>query len=45
MNLERAIAIATEAHAGQTDKAGAPYTSVTFVTRDQQLCIITMLKT
>lgn len=25
MNLERAIALATEAHAGQTDKAGAPY--------------------
>ena len=25
MNLERAIAIATEAHTGQTDKAGAPY--------------------
>lgn len=25
MNLERAIAIAVEAHAGQTDKAGAPY--------------------
>lgn len=25
MNLARAIAIATEAHAGQTDKAGAPY--------------------
>lgn len=25
MNLERAIAIAAEAHAGQTDKAGAPY--------------------
>ena len=23
--LERAIAIATEAHAGQVDKAGAPY--------------------
>jgi (p)ppGpp synthase/HD superfamily hydrolase len=23
--LERAIAIAAEAHAGQTDKAGAPY--------------------
>jgi (p)ppGpp synthase/HD superfamily hydrolase len=27
MNLERAIAIATEAHAGQVDKAGAPYIS------------------
>lgn len=25
MNLNRAIAIAAEAHAGQTDKAGAPY--------------------
>lgn len=25
MNLERAIAIAVEAHAGQSDKAGAPY--------------------
>lgn len=25
MNLERAIAIAVEAHSGQTDKAGAPY--------------------
>ena len=25
MNLERATAIATEAHTGQTDKAGAPY--------------------
>jgi (p)ppGpp synthase/HD superfamily hydrolase len=25
MNLERAIAIAVEAHKGQTDKAGAPY--------------------
>ena len=25
MTLERAIAIATEAHAGQADKAGAPY--------------------
>ncbi len=25
MNLERAIAIATEAHTGQADKAGAPY--------------------
>ena len=25
MNLERAIAIATEAHTGQTDKARAPY--------------------
>ena len=24
-SLERAIAIAAEAHAGQTDKAGAPY--------------------
>src|SRR5271156_7208944 len=24
-NLERAIAIAAEAHAGQVDKAGAPY--------------------
>ena len=27
MNLERAISIATEAHAGQFDKAGAPYSS------------------
>ena len=27
MNLERAIAIATEAHADQVDKAGAPYIS------------------
>lgn len=25
MNLERAIAIATEAHCGQVDKAGSPY--------------------
>ena len=25
MNLEHAIAIATEAHRGQQDKAGAPY--------------------
>lgn len=34
MNLSRAIEIATEAHAGQADKAGAPY--IAHVTRVMQ---------